>query len=147
MREPGATPVADALVDFVLGLEEPESLPDAVTEAAGLCLTDWVGVAIRGSTEPLAGALDAVIAAAGGGSRRRRSSGEAAGRARCWPRSPTAPRATRSTSTSTHLASIVHGSAPVAPVALAIAERRGGRAPRDLKAFAAASRSRRGSGG
>ena len=59
------TPVADALVDFVLGLELG-SLPAAVIEAAGLSFTDWVGAAIRGSTEPLAGALDAVIAATGG---------------------------------------------------------------------------------
>ncbi|HMH75109.1 MAG TPA: MmgE/PrpD family protein, partial [Candidatus Udaeobacter sp.] len=56
------TPVADALVEFVLGLEL-RSLPAAVTEAAGLCLTDWIGVAIRGSTEPLAAALDAVVGA------------------------------------------------------------------------------------
>ena len=47
------TPVADALVDFVLGLEL-ETLPEAVTDAAGLCLTDWLGTALRGSAEPLA---------------------------------------------------------------------------------------------
>ncbi|HJV59214.1 MAG TPA: MmgE/PrpD family protein, partial [Methylomirabilota bacterium] len=59
------TPVADALVEFVLGLELG-SLPAAVVEAASLSFTDWVGAAVRGSSEPLAGALDAVIAAAGG---------------------------------------------------------------------------------
>jgi 2-methylcitrate dehydratase PrpD len=65
MAENARTPVADALVDFVLGLDLG-AIPDAVAEAAGCCLTDWVGVALRGSTEPLAEALDAVVAAAGG---------------------------------------------------------------------------------
>ena len=65
MPDDRRTPVADALVDFVLGLEL-ESLPEAVVAAAGLSFTDWVGAAIRGSTEPLAGALDAVVAATGG---------------------------------------------------------------------------------
>ena len=59
------TPVSDALVEFVLGLEL-RSLPAAVTEAAALCLTDWLGAAIRGSTAPLADALDAVVGATGG---------------------------------------------------------------------------------
>jgi 2-methylcitrate dehydratase PrpD len=61
----GKTPVMDALVDFVLGLE-PAALPPAVGEAAGLCLTDWLGTAIRGSAEPLAGALVSVIVTSGG---------------------------------------------------------------------------------
>ncbi|HWO04111.1 MAG TPA: hypothetical protein VNQ54_04925, partial [Methylomirabilota bacterium] len=65
MTKDSLTPVVDALVDFVLGLEL-ESLPEAVVAAAGLSFTDWVGAAIRGSTEPLAGALDAVVAATGG---------------------------------------------------------------------------------
>jgi 2-methylcitrate dehydratase PrpD len=42
------TPVLDALVDFVLDLE-PEALPPAVSQSAGLCLMDWLGTAIRGS--------------------------------------------------------------------------------------------------
>src|SRR4030095_9848272 len=42
------TPVADALIDFTLGLDL-RALPDAVTEAASLCLTDWVGAGVRGS--------------------------------------------------------------------------------------------------
>jgi 2-methylcitrate dehydratase PrpD len=114
------TPVANALVDFVLGLELG-SLPDAVTEAAGLCLTDWVGAAIRGSTEPLAGALDAVIAATGGEpqatvvGRGRRTSALLAALAN-------GAQGHALDFDDTHLASIVHGSAPVAPVVLAIAE-------------------------
>ena len=127
MRGPGATPVADALVDFVLGLE-PGSLPDAVIEAAGLCLTDWVGAALRGSTEPLARALDAVLAAAGGDpqatvvGRGRRTSALLAALAN-------GAHGHALDFDDTHLASIVHGSAPVAPAVLAVAEwrRRPGR--------------------
>jgi 2-methylcitrate dehydratase PrpD len=120
MREPGATPVADALVDFVLGLELG-SLPDAVVEAAGLCFTDWVGVAIRGSTEPLAGALDAVIATAGGEGpatvvgRGRRTSALLAALAN-------GAQGHALDFDDTHLGSIVHGSAPVVPAVLAVAE-------------------------
>ncbi len=120
MRQEGLTPVADALVDFVLGLD-PKSLPDAVTEAAGLCLTDWIGVAIRGSTEPLAGALDAVLTAAGGDpqatvvGRGRRTSALLAALAN-------GAQGHALDFDDTHLGSIVHGSAPVAPVVLAIAE-------------------------
>ena len=123
MRQEGLTPVADALVDFVLGLD-PKSLPDAVTEAAGLCLTDWIGVAIRGSTEPLAGALDAVLTAAGGDpqatvvGRGRRTSALLAALAN-------GAQGHALDFDDTHLGSIVHGSAPVAPVVLAIAEWRG----------------------
>ena len=56
----GKTPVMDALVDFVLGLE-PAALPPAVIEAANRSMTDWLGTAIRGSVEPLADAIAAVI--------------------------------------------------------------------------------------
>ena len=129
------TPVADALVDFVLGLEVG-SLPAAVIEAASLSFTDWVGAAIRGSTEPLAGALDAVIAATGGEpqatvvGRGRRTSALLAALAN-------GAQGHALDFDDTHLASIVHGSAPVAPVALAIAEwqRRPGAAV--LEAFVA----------
>jgi 2-methylcitrate dehydratase PrpD len=120
MSERGATPVADALVDFVLGLDVA-SLPDAVAEAAGLCLTDWMGAAIRGSTEPLAGALDAVVGAAGGESqatvvgRGRRTSALLAALAN-------GAQGHALDFDDTHLPSIVHGSAPVAPAVLAIAE-------------------------
>jgi len=114
------TPVVDALVDFVLGLEL-ESLPDAVVAAAGLSFTDWVGAAIRGSTEPLADALDAVVAATGGEpqatvlGRGRRTSALLAALAN-------GAQGHALDFDDTHLASIVHGSAPVAPVVLAVAE-------------------------
>jgi len=129
------TPVADALVDFVLGLEL-RSLPDAVTEAAGLCLTDWLGTAIRGSTEPLADALDAVVAATGGEpqatvvGRGRRTSALLAALAN-------GAQGHALDFDDTHLASIVHGSAPVAPVVLAIAEWRRQPGAAALEAFVA----------
>ena len=50
------TPVMDALVDFVLGLELA-AVPPAVVEAANRSMTDWLGTAIRGSVEPLADAV------------------------------------------------------------------------------------------
>jgi len=135
MPEHAPTPVADALVDFALGLDLG-SLPAAVTEAAVLCLTDWVGAALRGSTEPLADALDAVVGAAGGepqatvvGRGRRTSALLAAltngaqGHALDFD--------------DTHLPSIVHGSAPVAPAVLAIAEWRRRPGAAALEAFVA----------
>ncbi|HZP37709.1 MAG TPA: MmgE/PrpD family protein [Methylomirabilota bacterium] len=129
------TPVADALVDFVLGLELP-SLPEAVREAAGLCLTDWMGAALRGSTEPLAAALGPVLAEAGGEpqativGRGRRTSALFAALAN-------GAQGHALDFDDTHLASIVHGSAPVAPAVLAVAEwqHRPGRAV--LEAFVA----------
>jgi 2-methylcitrate dehydratase PrpD len=129
------TPVADALVDFALGLDLA-ALPDAVVEAAGLCLTDWVGVAIRGSTEPLAVALDAVVAATGGEpqatvvGRGRRTSALLAALAN-------GAQGHALDFDDTHLASIVHGSAPVVPAVLAIAEWRRRPAGEALAAFVA----------
>jgi 2-methylcitrate dehydratase PrpD len=120
MSEPARTPVADALVDFVLSLDLG-AMPDAVAEAAGCCLTDWVGVALRGSTEPLAEALDAVLAAAGGEpqatvlGRGRRTSALLAALAN-------GAQSHALDFDDTHLPSIVHGSAPVAPAVLALAE-------------------------
>ena len=135
MRGHGATPVADALVDFVLGLELG-SLPAAVIEAAGLCLTDWLGAALRGSTEPLADALDAVLVAAGGHpqatvvGRGRRTSALLAALAN-------GAHGHALDFDDTHLASIVHGSAPVAPVVLAIAEWRRRPGAAAIEAFVA----------
>ena len=135
MRETARTPVADALVDFVLGLEL-SSLPDAVAEAAGVCLTDWLGVAIRGSIEPLAGALDAVVAAAGGEpqatvvGRERRTSALLAALAN-------GAQGHALDFDDTHLGSIVHGSAPVLPAVLALAEWRGRPGAEALAAFVA----------
>jgi 2-methylcitrate dehydratase PrpD len=119
-REDGRTPVADALVDFVAGLE-PAALPAAVTEAAGLCLTDWIGAALRGSTEPLAAALDRVVAVTGGApqatviGRGRRTSALLAALAN-------GAQGHALDFDDTHLGSIVHGSAPVAPTVLAVGE-------------------------
>jgi 2-methylcitrate dehydratase PrpD len=133
--ESGHTPVMDALVEFVLGLEAA-TLPPAVAEAASRSMTDWLGTAIRGAAEPLADAMGAVIGATGG-----------------------APQATvvgRHLKTSallaclangaqshaldfddTHLPSIVHGSAPVAPVVLALGEWRHATGAEVLAAFVA----------
>ena len=61
----GRTPVTDALIEFVREVDA-ESLPREVREAAGLCLMDWLGTAIRGALEPLAIALHTVIATTGG---------------------------------------------------------------------------------
>ncbi len=135
MRKDPRTPVADALVDFVLGLEL-KALPDAVIDAAGLCLTDWVGAAIRGSTEPLAAALDAVIGMTGGDpqativGRGRRTSALLAALAN-------GAQGHALDFDDTHLASIVHGSAPVAPVVLALAEWRHRPGPEAIAAFVA----------
>jgi 2-methylcitrate dehydratase PrpD len=114
------TPVMDGLVEFVLGLETP-ALPPAVAEAAGRCMMDWLGTAIRGSAEPLAATLARVIATAGGerqativGSGRRTSALHA-----CLANGAQAHALDFD---DTHLPSIVHGSAPVAPVVLALGE-------------------------
>ena len=135
MRKDPRTPVADALVDFVLRLEL-KALPDAVIDAAGLCLTDWIGAAIRGSTEPLAAALDAVIGMTGGDpqativGRGRRTSALLAALAN-------GAQGHALDFDDTHLASIVHGSAPVAPVVLALAEWRHRPGPEAIAAFVA----------
>jgi len=108
------TKVMDALVEFVLELDAA-SLPPAVAEAAGRSMMDWLGTAIRGAKEPLAGALGAVIGAAGG-----EPQATIVGRG---VRTSTLLAALANGAQShaldfddTHLPSIVHGSAPVAPV-------------------------------
>ncbi len=129
------TKVMDALVDFVLELDAA-SLPPAVAEAAGRSLMDWLGTAIRGAKEPLAGALGAVIGAAGG-----------------EPQATIVGRGVRTSALlaalangaqshaldfdDTHLPSIVHGSAPVAPVVLALGEWRHASGADALAAFVA----------
>ena len=135
MPDDRRTPVADALIDFALGLDL-RTLPGAVTEAAALCLTDWIGAAIRGSTEPLAAALDTVVGASGGDpqatiiGRGRRTSALLAALAN-------GAQGHALDFDDTHLASIVHGSAPVAPAALAVAEWRGRSGAAVLEAFVA----------
>ena len=129
------TKVMDALIDFVLELDAA-SLPPAVAEAAGRSLMDWLGTAIRGAKEPLAGALGAVIGAAGG-----------------EPQATIVGRGVRTSALlaalangaqshaldfdDTHLPSIVHGSAPVAPVVLALGEWRHASGADALAAFVA----------
>ena len=114
------TPVMDALVDFVLGLETA-AVPPAVVEAASRSITDWLGTAIRGAAETLADAIGAVIRATGG-----------------EPQATVVGRSVRTSALmaclangaqshaldfdDTHLPSIVHGAAPVAPVVLALGE-------------------------
>src|SRR5262245_59682549 len=118
----GRTPVIDALVEFVLGLEAA-SLPPVVVEAASRSMTDWLGTAIRGAAEPLADALATVIDAAGGQpqstvvGRRLRTSALLASLAN-------GAQSHALDFDDTHLGSIVHGSAPVAPVVLALGESR-----------------------
>ncbi|MGH7343431.1 MAG: MmgE/PrpD family protein [Candidatus Rokuibacteriota bacterium] len=110
----------DGLIDLILGLELA-SLPPAVIEAAGRSITDWVGTAIRGSREPLAEAIGKVIATTGG-----------------EPQATVLGRGLRTSALlasmangaqshaldfdDTHLPSVVHGAAPVAPVVLALGE-------------------------
>jgi 2-methylcitrate dehydratase PrpD len=131
----GRPPVMDALVEFVLALDTA-SLPPAVIEAASRSLTDWLGTAIRGAAEPLAGALAAVIGAGGG-----------------EPQATVVGRPLRTSALlaclangaqshaldfdDTHLPSIVHGSAPVAPVVLALGEWRHATGADALAAFVA----------
>ncbi len=114
------TPVMDALVDFVLGIEAA-SLPPAVLDGATRSMTDWLGTAIRGAAEPLSSSLAAVIGAAGG-----------------LPQATVVGRGLRTSALyaslangaqshaldfdDTHLPSIVHGAAPVAPVVLGLGE-------------------------
>jgi 2-methylcitrate dehydratase PrpD len=129
------TPVMDALVDFVLSLELA-ALPRDVVEAAERSVTDWLGTAVRGAREPLADAIGAVVAAAGGEAqatvvgRRLRTSAlfaALANGAQCHALD----------FDDTHLPSIVHGSASVAPVALALGEWRHASGAELLAAFVA----------
>ena len=129
------TPVMDALVDFALGLDTA-ALPPAVVEAAGRSITDWLGTAIRGAAEPLAGAIAAVVAATGGEAqatvlgRGTRTSALLAALAN-------GAQSHALDFDDTHLPSIVHGAAPVAPVALALGEWRHAAGADMLAAFVA----------
>src|SRR5262249_41889404 len=58
-------PAMDSVVACVRELDVA-ALPEAVVEAAGRSITDWLGTAIRGAREPLATSLAAVITASGG---------------------------------------------------------------------------------
>jgi 2-methylcitrate dehydratase PrpD len=129
------TPVMDGLVDFVLGLELA-ALPPAVVDAANRSITDWLGTAIRGSIEPLADAVAAVIALTGGepqatvvGRGRRTSAllAALANGAQCHALD----------FDDTHLPAVLHGSAAVAPVVFALAEWRHASGAEALAAFIA----------
>jgi 2-methylcitrate dehydratase PrpD len=131
----GKTPVMDALVDFALGLELA-ALPPAVVEAANRSITDWLGTAIRGSTEPLADAIAAVIASMGGegqatvvgrGQRTSALLASLANGAQCHALD----------FDDTHLPAVLHGSAAVAPVVFALAEWRQASGADALAAFIA----------
>lgn len=129
------TPVMDALVDFALGLELG-AVPPAVVEAANRSMTDWLGTAIRGSTDPLADAIATVVAATGG-----------------EPQATVVGRGERTSALlaslangaqghaldfdDTHLPAVLHGSAGVAPVVFALAESRHASGADALAAFIA----------
>ena len=129
------TPTMDALVDFVLDLDL-DAVPPAVVAAAERSITDWLGTALRGAGEPLAAAIAAVITAAGGDAqatvvgRRQRTSALFAALAN-------GAQSHALDFDDTHLPSIVHGSAPVAPVVLALGEWQRLRGARALAAFLA----------
>jgi len=114
------TPVMDALVDFVLAIK-PAALPPEVVAAAERSITDWLGTAVRGAAEPLAEAISAVLDLCGGEphatvvGRRRRTSALLA----CLANGAQSHALDFD---DTHLRSIVHGAAPVAPVVLALGE-------------------------
>jgi 2-methylcitrate dehydratase PrpD len=131
----GRTPVMDALADFVLGLEAA-ALPPAVVEAAGRSITDWMGAAVRGAAEPLAGAIAAVLAGAGG-----QAQATVVGRGlRTSALLASLANGAQSHALDfddTHLPSIVHGAAPVAPVVLALGEWRRAGGAEALAAFVA----------
>src|SRR5438552_4022645 len=109
-----------APVDLWLGLELA-AVPPAVVEAANRSMTDWLGTAIRGSVEPLADAIAAVIAVTGGepqatvvgrGQRTSALLASLANGAQCHALD----------FDDTHLPAVLHGSAAVAPVVFALAD-------------------------
>lgn len=122
-------------MEFALGLE-PAALPVDVMDAAERSLTDWLGTALRGAAEPLAAAIGAVIDAAGGApqatvvGRGRRTSALFAALAN-------GAQSHALDFNDTHLPSIVHGAAPVAPVVLALGECRHRPGAEALAAFVA----------
>ena len=113
-------PVTDALVEFALNLDAA-SLPPVVIEATSLAFTDWLGTAIRGSSEPLAEALGAVITATGG-ERQATVVGGGARTSALLAVLANGAQAHALDFDDTHIPSLVHGSSPVAPVVLALGE-------------------------
>jgi 2-methylcitrate dehydratase PrpD len=134
MSEP-STPVTDALVDFALTLT-PASVPPAAMEAARLCVVDWLGTAIRGAAEPLAEALGAVVSATGG-ERQATVVGRGTRTSALLASLSNGAQAHALDFDDTHIPSLVHGSAPVAPVMLALGEWRRTSGADALTAFVA----------
>src|SRR2546422_11034474 len=134
MSEP-STPVTDALVDFALALT-PASVSPAAMEAARLCVVDWLGTAIRGAAEPLAEALGAVVSATGG-ERQATVVGRGTRTSALLASLANGAQAHALDFDDTHIPSLVHGSAPVAPVMLALGEWRRTSGADALTAFVA----------
>ena len=130
-----ATPVTDALVEFVVTLT-PGSVPPTVMEAACLCMVDWLGTAIRGATEPLADALAAVVSATGG-ERQATLIGRGTRTSALLAALANGAQAHALDFDDTHIPSLLHGSAPVAPVVLALGEWRRTSGADALTAFVA----------
>jgi 2-methylcitrate dehydratase PrpD len=110
----------ERLAEFVAGLR-PDDLPRQVVESAKRAILDWLGVAVRGSLEPLADVIRGVAETLGGipqasvlGRGYRTGVAYAAfgngaqGHALDYD--------------DTHMGSLVHGSAAVLPAVLAVAE-------------------------
>jgi 2-methylcitrate dehydratase PrpD len=135
VRETIATPVTDALVAFVLDLDMA-ALPAEVVEAAGLCLTDWLGTAVRGAREPLAAALHTVVRGAGG-TPEATVVGTGIRTSALWASLANGAQAHALDFDDTHIPSLIHCSAPVAPVVLALGEQRRLTGERVLAAFVA----------
>lgn len=133
--ERSSHPVTGALIDFALGLER-QKLPEPVVEAATACLLDWMGTAIRGSREPLADALWRVIVA-GGGAPQATILGRGKKTSAPWASLANGAQSHALDFDDTHVPSLIHGSAPVAPVVLALAEWHGKSGGEALAAFVA----------
>lgn len=131
----GKPPVAEALIDFALGLEA-NRLPEPVVEASTACLLDWMGTAIRGAREPLAEALWRVIVAAGGAPQAT-ILGRGKKTSVIWASLANGAQSHALDFDDTHVPSLIHGSAPVAPVVLALAEWQGKSGGEALAAFVA----------
>jgi 2-methylcitrate dehydratase PrpD len=116
----GRHPVTEALIEFALGLD-PKRLPEPVVEAATASVLDWKGTAIRGSREPLAEALDRVVSAAGGAPQAT-VLGRGKKTSALWASLNNGAQSHALDFDDTHVAGLIHGSAPVAPVVLALAE-------------------------
>ncbi len=129
------TPVMDALVDFVLGLEL-EAVPPAVVEAANRSMTDWLGTAIRGSIEPLAEPI-AIVIAATGGEPQATIVGRGQRTSTLFASLANGAQAHALDFDDTHLPAVLHGSAAVAPVVFALTEWRNAAGADALAAFIA----------